>query len=574
MTKRLRVLFVEDNRDDVEIYLHKLHKADYTVHYQVVQDEAGLRSALESEDWDIILCDHNMPSFDAPSALAVQQQLGVDVPFLVVSGSIDDGLIALAMQAGAHDLIHKHELSRLIPVIEREQKEQETRQQLRRMEESIHVLAHYDTFTGLPNRDHLLRQMRSLMGGDYRWRRFSLMLMKLHHHDQPWSVLGTEMHSLFIKAAAQRFSEMVKEDVFLAGQDELVVIVAHPAEPLQVEQLAASIVSGFQRHFEFDGNLVLTDFSIGMSVYPDDGVTAEEILGNAGIAVEHARLVGGKEYCWFTPALKSSLHEKIKLGTDLYKALQQQEFFLLYQPQVNIGTGAIVGVEALLRWNHPELGCISPEKFIPQLEETGLIVPVGEWVLRTACEQGRKWLDQGAEKIKIAVNLSVVQFYQNGLDETVKSVLGDTRFPPEMLELEITENIALKHEDATISTMAALKDMGVTLAIDDFGTGYSSLAYLQKYPVGLLKIDQSFTRNLISNQSENAEIIKTIIAMAHHLGLDVLAEGVETQAQAMFMLEHGCHTAQGYYYAKPAQASQVDWLRQVMVPTSTGYSLA
>jgi EAL domain-containing protein (putative c-di-GMP-specific phosphodiesterase class I) len=248
--------------------------------------------------------------------------------------------------------------------------------------------------------------------------------------------------------------------------------------------------------------------------------------------------------------------KRLTLENDLRRAIEREEFFLVYQPQMEISSGRIIGLEALIRWQHPKLGLVPPDKFIPITEKTGLILPIGEWVLKTACSQARKWLDDGIYTVPVAVNVSAVQFRQEGFCELIKKVLQETCLPPQYLELELTESLLLSNEDVMFSVLQELKEMGLKLAIDDFGTGYSSLSYLKQFPVNKLKIDRSFIRD-ISTNSDDAAITTAIINMAKSLNLKVIAEGVETESQMSFLREHRCDEIQGYYFSKPISAGEV-----------------
>ncbi|GAB4256216.1 MAG: hypothetical protein Kow0065_04840 [Methylomicrobium sp.] len=549
-TKPLNLLFVEDNVDDCELLGYQFQNAGYRLHYERVDNAESFRQALASTEWHAILCDHNMPCFDLMSALDILHQSGLDIPLIIVSGSIPDELMVEAMQAGAQDFIRKGDFARLLPAIERELRGISIRDGLRQAKANIHRLVNYDTHTGLPNREHLLENLRMMLAETGRGMRFSLALFRLNRLPQSHFTVGNGLYKSLVGAVARRISSLLKDDTYLIGNNCLAVIVSDTRVAVLRETLS-DLLDIFSRPFSLNGHIVFADCSVGVSTYPNGGSTAEALLLGAEIALEHTDTYGVKPLCFYSPDMNAGLHERHLLETDIHRALARNEFRVLFQPQVDIASRAIVGAEALLRWHHPELGVVSPVKFIPLLERTGLIVPVGDWVVQESCRQGKAWLDRTGRPVKVAVNLSVVQFYKSGLIQAVERALEDSGLPPYCLELEITENIAICHEDATLQIMSRLKDMGVSLSIDDFGTGYSSLAYLQRYPVDLLKIDQSFVRTIESPLSREADMLRAIIGLGCNLNLNVLAEGIETEQQADIVLQNGCRYGQGYLFAKP-----------------------
>jgi EAL domain-containing protein (putative c-di-GMP-specific phosphodiesterase class I) len=303
-------------------------------------------------------------------------------------------------------------------------------------------------------------------------------------------------------------------------------------------------------------NEILVTPSIGISIFPDHGDSFDTLVKNADLAMYLAKSLGKNNYQFYTDDLQEKSQHEFGMEINLRKALERNEFILFYQPQMNLETYELIGAEALIRWNHPEKGIISPAEFIPVAEETGLIIPIGEWALRTACMQNKKWQDDGLPPITIAVNISAKQFFQSRLPEVVRKVLNETGLEPKYLEIEITESMTMDVETA-ISTLIELKKIGVMISIDDFGTGYSSLNYLKRFPVDKLKIDQSFMSDCTHDLNDQT-IIKTIILMAQLLKLQVIAEGVETNDQVSFLLRHGCVEAQGYFFSKPVSAEEFE----------------
>jgi len=301
--------------------------------------------------------------------------------------------------------------------------------------------------------------------------------------------------------------------------------------------------------------------SIGISLYPDDGDGSDTLIKNADTAMYRAKEVGRNNYQFFTQEMNDRVFERLSMENNLRRAIEREEFVLHYQPQVDIKTGKIIGTEALIRWQHPDMGLVPPGRFIHIAEDSGLIVPIGEWVLRTACRQNREWQIAGLQAIPVAVNLSAIQFRQPDFLEAVKRAVMDTEIDPRYVELELTERAVMQDVEAAVATMQEMKGMGFLLTIDDFGTGYSSLNYLKRFPIDKLKIDQSFVRD-ITTDPDDASITLAIISMAHSLGLRVIAEGVETAEQLAFLREHGCDEIQGYYFSKPVPADEFAGLLQ------------
>jgi diguanylate cyclase (GGDEF)-like protein len=354
-----------------------------------------------------------------------------------------------------------------------------------------------------------------------------------------------------------RLCSVFGEKYFVAryGADKFVIVVPHLQQEEQADIVAAAIHDCLNDTFLIDGTDLFVSVSIGASFFPGDGRRPELLMEYVETALYSAKAVGGRGYQAYK--VDAGGHGKDYFDTEsaLHRALTQDEFVLYYQPQFDLTDNRLIGAEALIRWKRPGAGMISPGAFIPVLEESGLIVPVGEWILRTACNQNKQWQEAGLPPICVAVNLSAIQFQQPDLVQVVIDALQETGLSPEYLELEITENIAVNNEDSVISALNELRATGIQLAIDDFGTGYSSLSYLKRFPIGKLKIDQSFIRNHKDGTPDD-EIVRAIIAMGHSLKLRVIAEGVETLEQAEFLRQNNCDEVQGYLFGKPMPANE------------------
>jgi predicted signal transduction protein with EAL and GGDEF domain len=365
-----------------------------------------------------------------------------------------------------------------------------------------------------------------------------------------------------LQNVARRLSGTLREGdtVSRLGGDEFVVVLPSLDQPKAAEKVALKLVDALAPPIDLGGQELRVSASIGISLFPEDGCDTETLLRNADSAMYHAKDMGRNNYQFFMEQMNVAAAERLRLENDLHRALERQEFELHFQPRVSVANGLACGIEALIRWRHPERGLVLPEHFIPVAEDTGLIVPIGEWVINEACRQGTAWCAAGLPQIPVAVNLSPRQFRQSNLVDTVARAIDRHGWPCNLLELEITEGVLMQQTSDTLKTLEALNRLGVGLAIDDFGTGYSSLSYLKRFPVDFLKIDQSFVRD-IAVDPDDATIVTAIIGLAHSLGLTVVAEGVENASQLDFIRDAGCDEAQGYHIGRPMPAAQLaEWL--------------
>jgi diguanylate cyclase (GGDEF)-like protein len=371
--------------------------------------------------------------------------------------------------------------------------------------------------------------------------------------------LGHFIGDELLKEAARRLLDSVREcdTVARLGGDEFVIMLTDLHHETEIAHIAQQVLAAMGVPFQLQGHEVFVTTSAGISVYPLDADTLEDMIKYADTAMYHAKEAGRNNYQFYRSEMNASAFERLVMENSLRRALERGEFELYYQPQNSLSDGRIVGVEALLRWHHPDLGTVMPSQFIPVLEETGMILPVGEWVLRSACRQIAAWQAAGYGPLRVAVNLSPRQFCQSGLLESVRAALHDNGADPTWLELEITEGSLMGNAEAGVATLRQLKELGVWLSVDDFGTGYSSLSYLKRFPIDTLKIDQSFVRDVTSDP-DDAAIAGTIIAMGHSLNLHVLAEGVEAEDQLQFLRAHGCDQVQGYLFSQPQPAQRIE----------------
>lgn len=429
-------------------------------------------------------------------------------------------------------------------------------------QKQINYLAYHDDLTGLPNRRFFTRHIDELLKHGVKENSiFAVMFLDLDSFKKINDTLGHNNGDVLLKLVAERLKTCChapNQLVSRMGGDEFTILLQEITDHTEAIHVAEEIIKAFEKPFAVDGYEFYITASIGVVFYPQDGTNVEVLMKNADIALYRMKDDGKNNYNIFKPVPNSSGIERLTLEHSIRKALDLDEFVVYYQPQIDILTGNIIGTEALVRWNHPTLGLVPPTKFIPIAEETGLIVPLGEWVLKTACLQNQIWKDKGFPPMSVSVNLSSRQFSRYNLVDTIKEILLETHIDPQYLELEITESMTM-NVDVAIEVLGKLKELGIQICIDDFGTGYSNLYYLKLFSIDRLKIDQSFVRNIMTD-SNDADIVATIIAMAHKLGIDVIAEGVETKDQLDFLRSQSCHEVQGFYYYPPLPAEQIERL--------------
>ncbi|MGC5324510.1 putative bifunctional diguanylate cyclase/phosphodiesterase [Brevibacillus sp. SYSU BS000544] len=429
-------------------------------------------------------------------------------------------------------------------------------------EKQIHFMAYHDDLTGLANRKLFLEKLaQTIQSSKDQTSKFAVMFLDLDRFKVINDIFGHSSGDQLLKIVASRLVYTLPDDATIArlGGDEFTLMLLNIQNEEHAENTAKQILDVIGQPFEIAGRELAISASIGISTYPEGGYDVETLVKNADTAMYRAKDTGRNNYQFYTTAMDAQAFERLAMEQDLRKAIERNELVLHYQPQVNIQTGQIVGVEALLRWTHPVHGMVSPAKFIPLAEDTQLIIPIGEWVLRTACRQNKQWQEAGYPPKRVAVNLSANQFQQTNLVEVVANVLEETQLEPKYLELEITESIAMQNVEHVINTLQQLTQLGIEISMDDFGTGYSSLNYLKHFPIHRLKIDQSFVHD-INFDPLDAAIATSIIAMAHSLGLNVIAEGVETEEQLSFLQEKNCDEMQGYYFSRPLPVEALEEL--------------
>jgi diguanylate cyclase (GGDEF)-like protein len=558
----LRVLLVEDSEDEALLLMNELKRASLGVSWRRVDSAEALRAALNEADWDLVISDHAMPGFSSEDAYELVRRCGREIPFIIYSGHIAETVALSAMANGVHDYVAKGNVRHLLPVIRRELKMVEQTRARMRAENRLHRVVNYDQLTGLPNRQMFYAEGDVLLaecGADGA----TLLFIDVDRFMRINNTFGYAIGDLLVRQIGARLENVVSPRgiVTRMGQDDFALLDCFAATEEQAHVLAGRVMQAFEQPFKIDGREFFLTLSIGVCRYPLHGADVARLLVNAENAMFLAKRNGRNNYQLYAAELNSASAERLEMETSLRHAVRNAELLLHYQPSVHLESGRITAVEALVRWSHPTRGMIPPDKFIPLADETGLISEIGAWVLFEACAQTRRWHEAGFPGLKVSVNVSAVQFRQNDLVQLVGTALAQTALPPSCLDLEITETVLMQDADVTIETLRGLKAMGVSISVDDFGTGYSSLAYLRRFPIDTLKIDKSFMRDVTSD-GQNAAIVRTVIALARSLGLQSVAEGVETIAQVEFLRAEGCDRLQGYYFARPlAPAALLELLR-------------
>lgn len=432
----------------------------------------------------------------------------------------------------------------------------------KRFEEEMEHAATHDGLTDLPNRLLLMDRFNSALKHAVRAGTFvAVMFIDLDNFKRVNDTLGHYAGDMLLRITARRIKKVLRptDTVSRHGGDEFSIIITDLESVENAITTLRKIKAEFERPVIVYNNEVYVTFSTGIALYPHDGESVEDLLRHADTAMYRAKSSGPGQYRFYAPAMNARGHEMLALEAELRRALEKQEFLLHYQPQVDLRSGNVVGVEGLMRWQHPTRGLVSPLDFIPLLESSGLIIPAGEWVLREACKACRDWIKKGLNDIRVSINVSALQFNDPDFLEKVHTIIREEQVPPDRLELEITENIVMQDPEGTCEILQALHDLGVRIAVDDFGTGYSSLAYLKRFPIDILKIDRTFIHDLGKDDSDDA-IVEASISMAQKLGLETIAEGVETAQQLDFLRMRGCDLVQGYYLSRPLSGDAIEAL--------------
>lgn len=561
--KEIKILLIDDDEDDYVVTRDLLSEATnlrYELHWISSYKEALGR--LCENKYDVYLLDYRLGSHTGLDLLQKASCQGCRSPFILLTGEGDHETDIKAMKAGAADYLVKGEIS--APLLERSIRYAIER---KRTEERIYHMAFYDSLTDLPNRVLFLDHLRLAIANAERYNyKSAVLFLDIDNFKRINDTFGHFMGDKLLKEIALRLSSIMRKcdsvtrnvpDLFARlGGDEFTVLLNVINEAEDAAKVAGRIIESISRPFKVDDYEMFITSSIGIAVFPEDGNDIDSLIKNADAAMYNAKERGKNNYQYYKQYMNAAAFERLTLENDLRKALERNEFLLHYQPQISVESGAITGLEALIRWKQPEGGIIPPSEFIPIAEDTGLIIPISEWILKTVCGQTKAWQAANYQMIPIAVNLSSQQFQQKDFIETLTRIIHDAAVAPGNLILEITESTILQNTKTSFAALSKLTEMGMQLAIDDFGTGYSSLSYLKKFPIHAIKIDRSFIREIGTDPDDEA-ITMAIISMAHSLRLNVIAEGVETEEQLTFLCKQGCNEIQGYLFSPPLPAEEL-----------------
>lgn len=559
-----KILVIEDERV-IRNNLLKLLSAEGFQSIGAENGNHGLQLA-QSEQPDLIICDILMPALDGYGVLKALQQnpKTASIPFIFLTAKADRSEWRQGMNLGADDYLTKpFTRSELLAAItSRLQKKvsltQQHSRELKRAEDRLNYLIRYNHLTNLPNRILLQERLSQLLAQpDARFHPIPLLVLGFEQLNQINNTLGPASGDWLLQAVAERLRTRIgsQDTVAHLGGAQFAILLSSIHRRQQAIKVAQTLLDAFSSPFLVGDHEIFLSARIGIALFGRDGCDLDTLIKHASAAQAETKTLGKKSYQFYLASIGTKSKEALLLELELRQALERDEFEVYYQPKVNLRTGEIEGAEALVRWHHPQRGAISPTEFIPMAEKTGFIMPLGEWVLKTACLQAKSWQAAGLPAIRIAVNLSGYQFSQPGLGGLIVEILKETELDPSYLELELTESALMQNPDAAIAILQELKSLGILISIDDFGTGYSSLSHLTQFPFDVLKIDRSFVCQL-TEDSKNAAITTAILQMARSLNLKVVAEGVETPSQIAFLQGHECDEIQGYLFSPPLSAEQ------------------
>lgn len=563
----IKVLLVEDDEDDYIMtrdLLSEIEGTNYELKWVSTFNEAI--EEVNRGDHDIYLFDYRLGERTGLELMQKAIEDGCRAPIIILTGQGDKEIDVQAMKLGASDYLVKGQFNSLL--LERSVRYAIER---KRTEEDIYRMAYYDILTNLPNRVLFKdRLMQAIALAERHNRLLAILFLDLDNFKRINDTFGHYMGDQLLKSIAERLKNCMRkcdsltrqnpcdmiDTIARLGGDEFTMILSEIRSVEDAAKVAQRIFDALTQQFTLNTYELFVGASIGIAIFPHDGRDFDTLLKNADAAMYHAKAEGRNNYQYYRQSMNATALDRLTLENQMRKALDRNEFTLYYQPQVDVKTGSVIGLEALIRWMSPEKGMISPGEFIPIAEETGLILPLSDWVLQTACTQSRALQKAGFLNIPVSVNISSQQFQQKNFPGTVKHILEETGVRPKDMILEITESTIMQNTDTVFTTLYELAKIGLRLTIDDFGTGYSSLSYLKRFPLHAIKIDRSFIKE-ISTSPDDAAITRAIISMAHSLKIKVVAEGVETRHQLAFLCEQGCDEVQGFLFSRPVPAEEI-----------------
>jgi diguanylate cyclase (GGDEF)-like protein len=575
-----RILLVDDDTQ-IRRLLSELLVDDYACTEAGSAEEA--LTLLREIEFDIVLSDINLGGMSGLDLVPLILRDNPEAVVVMISGEQAIESAIEAMRAGAFDYIMKPlDLRHVEAAVkralnhgrlrkERERYKEQLEDLLRERTAQVNRLAFYDPCTELPNRFLFEDRLSQTLAASDSDQTVAVLFITLDQFKKVNDTLGHNQGDHLLALTADRLKNLISERDTVArfGSDEFALLLTQVSDSTAVSDVMAGIVESLRSPFDVNGNEVFATLSVGVALFPQHGIDGHALLKNAGAALYRAKRAGGNTCMFYSPDMQERASQRFRLETGLRRALDNNEFVLRYQPRVCIDTQRITGVEALLRWEHPQLGTISPAEFIPLAEDTGLIIPIGEWVLRTACLQNREWQQRGLEPVRIAVNISARQFQQADIAKVVVTALDTAKISPQDLELELTESSIMNNADFAVKVLTELKQMGVEITVDDFGTGFSSLGYLKRLPLDALKIDQSFVRDATTDP-DDAALVMAVVTLGHNMRLKVIAEGVETEEQLRFLHLLRCDEIQGYLFSRPVAASELAKMLKKNEPLKRG----
>ena len=553
----LRVLIIEDSEPDAALLLRELKKGGYTPEFEQVETAEAMNEALDKQDWDLIISDYTMPRFSVLKALEIIKNKGIDIPFIIVSGSIGEDVAVAAMKAGAHDYLMKGHTARLLPAIARELREATIRHGHRQADETISRLAYHDPLTGLPNRIKFGELVqKAILSGQHEQRPVALMLMDLDNFKDVNDTLGHNCGDSLLQHVSVRLrgALFASDMVARLGGDEFGILLPKLASADDVDRVIKKLQDCLKAPFMIDGIPITVEASIGIAMMPQHADDANTLLQRADIAMYRAKKMASS-YAMYSQVYNLHTPERLGLMAELRDGIEHNQLLLHFQPTVELKSNCIFGCEALVRWQHPRIGLVPPDKFILAAEQTGLISPLTRWVLNDALSQCQNLRREGIP-LRVSVNLSARSLHNPQLPKMIENALNATSAKPDQLLLEVTESAIVLDPERAQENLVALNRMGVWISIDDFGTGYTSLSSIKHLPVNEIKIDKSFVTNMLTDKKDEM-IVRTVIELGHNFGLSVVAEGVETQEVLDALTALGCDLVQGYFLSTPLAYEQL-----------------